>query len=314
MRSNLHWVLVFFLALLLPIRGERALAESAFFGTALSISGESLVTRGILEFSPRVEERFLYDDSIETGAEGRMQLSFKASFLSVGPDTVLSICERKGDIGPITSILLERGAFRSRVLGMKPGEGYEIVAGDGRVEVSGTDFVAFCSGEGGGLSVTVLQGEVRLSQAAPEGAVRENAAKEGAGPAIPPQAILVGKLQSGGIGGPSGVTAVNKIGEDRASELRKSFPLPGDRDEQPVFKADLNKLDIVGLEKFMLGEKIQIETQRAAPPKELSSILAESVETISFESMDEVIKGEVKTMENNKFLIRFSLEVGVSEL
>ena len=88
------------------------------FGLVLFCEGETLVTRGILEFDAQVEEVLFFDDEIETGEDASMQITFDSSFITIGPNTLCTIekIEEKGE--EVIRIILDEGSLRSKILNL----------------------------------------------------------------------------------------------------------------------------------------------------------------------------------------------------
>ncbi len=273
-------------------------AADEFFGTALALSGEVSITRGIMEFEARVEERFLYDDEITTGEDGRVQLTFKSSFLSIGPKATVAIQKKVEGGREIISVHLEKGAFRSKILSLKPGEGYEVATESGSILVTGTDFVTAAEEGQKGMSVTVLEGKVNVLPSGGDGKP---------GGALPQS---VGALQSGGLGPAGATSALRGITLAQVMDLKKQFPLPGDEEALPQPKAlDLNAIDVQALRSQLLAALPQI------PPVPIERAVIEQAASRAQEQLvREVIQNGNKIEEVLKFKIRFAIEAGVSNL
>ena len=149
--------------LALPISAAIAVEGKEFFGTVLSARGEAYVSRGFLEFDIKIEDELQFEDEIETGEDGRVQLSFKSSFLSVGPNTCFSISKEEDEGIVITLIDLECGEIRSKILDLETDERYKVDSINGSILVTGTDFVTGVNPDDDALSVSVLHGGVKVS-------------------------------------------------------------------------------------------------------------------------------------------------------
>lgn len=132
--------------------------EDGFFGMVLSKKGEVFMTRGIIEFPVRVEDALRYGDEIETGDGAQLQLSFRSSFITIGPNSWFTIEREEEENIDITLLTLEEGAIRSRIIGLEDTERYIIDSESGRVVVTGTDFVTQ-AGESN-FNVSVIKGSV----------------------------------------------------------------------------------------------------------------------------------------------------------
>jgi hypothetical protein len=185
-----------------------------FFGTILAVRGEAYVARGFMEFDVKMEDRLQYEDEIETGEDGQVQLSFKSSFLSIGPNTCFTISNEVEDDLEITLIDLESGEVRSRILDMAGNERYRVESMNGSVEVTGTDFVSGVNPDNDAFSVSVLHGSVKVSQDAGS-----------------PQAVTTMEALSE-LGTSSSKSS--SLTEKDASGIRQRLPLPGDKEARVV--------------------------------------------------------------------------------
>ncbi|MGB1889256.1 MAG: FecR domain-containing protein, partial [Akkermansiaceae bacterium] len=182
------------------------------FGTVLSAKGEAYVTRGFLEFDIKIEDELQFDDEIETGEDGRVQLSFKSSFISIGPNTCFSISKEEEDGMIITLIDLECGEIRSKILALEEDERYRVDSINGAVEVTGTDFVTGVNPDDDALSVSVLHGGVKVSSEDDSGASNEK---------------TVSTMQAlSGVGVQGG--APSAMNEGDATGIKNRLPIPGD--------------------------------------------------------------------------------------
>jgi hypothetical protein len=142
------------------------------FGIALALEGEVYVARGgedgtlEMDFEAKVEENFFFNDTIETGEDGSLQVSFNSSFLSIGPNTILQLQRKKGKNGEdLIIISLEEGKFRSKINDLSLNQYFEVRTDRGNLRVHGTDFVTEYDPENGDkFAVSVLEGKVGIAQ------------------------------------------------------------------------------------------------------------------------------------------------------
>ncbi|MBF0243767.1 MAG: FecR domain-containing protein [Planctomycetes bacterium] len=235
--------------------------EGAYFGTAISSQGEVFVTRGMLEFEAKGEERFRYGDEIETGEDGSLQISFESSYISVGPKTIFSLGQREEKGKTWISLFVDEGRIRSRVLDLEKTQGYEVVSDGGAARVKGTDFVAgYTPDKNRAFAVVVLGGvvEVHPPELAEEGEtprfmeVRENhqcvTFQEG-------RTLPQPRLSS--------------ITEQEVNEIKDALPLPGDKKKDEKV-GDMNvalpMLDEINIEELVVA---------VATPPEISTSIPE---------------------------------------
>jgi hypothetical protein len=212
-QSNYFRALIFcFTAMLISINLLSAEEEDGFFGTVLSAKGEAYIIRGIIEFDLKIEDELKYEDEIETGDDGSIQLSFKSSFISIGPNTCFTISKEEENGKVITLIEIDCGEIRSKIIDLKPGEHYRVDSVNGSVLVTGTDFVTGVNPDNDALSVSVLHGSVKVGT--------EVDGNE--------SSMSVTNMQSiGGIG-----VALNKpatLSTTDATKIRQKLPIPGDK-------------------------------------------------------------------------------------
>jgi hypothetical protein len=237
----------FFLLIFLP--GILSSAEA--FGLVIHLEGEVFVTRGILEFDAQVEEVLMWEDEIETGEDGSLQITFDSSFLSIGPNTLVSFEKEIQDDGTeIFRMNLEEGRFRSKILNLGSRQFFEVVTEEGRLKVHGTDFVTeFSPDEKAGLQVSVIQGVVGMDAAPGDdgSGSQEVGATEGPVTTAIPETLVV-QNQRGGVGGEVG-GQVESLSFDQMDDLKEDLPLPGDTDT--ALGIDDLGLDRVSLDAFV---------------------------------------------------------------
>lgn len=202
------------------------------FGLALSVRGEVLLTRGILEFETKIEESLYYGDDIETGEDGYIIISFGSSFMSVGPNTSFSLAKKRTKTGKeIITVDLSEGRFRSKILNLRRTQVFQVVSEDiGTVTVYGTDLVTGItsgSDDSEGLDVSVLKGKV---------GVRANTEDGKPGPPV-----LIRRNESSSMGSDGNSTPVQSMSPQAVASIKRTLPLPGDDDEQPMTFAKKKK-------------------------------------------------------------------------
>lgn len=214
------------------------------FGLAIHLEGEVYVTRGILEFDAQVEEVLMWDDEVETGEDGSLQITFDSSFLSIGPNTLVTFEKEVTDDGnEIYRMILDEGRFRSKILNLSSRQYFEVVTDEGSLKVHGTDFVTqYSPDEDAGLQVSVLQGIVSMEGGSDDEGEVSSAPEEDA--ASEPVPTMVTQNQVGGVGGESG-PGVQELSFDQADDLKEELPLPGDAETSLA-------LDEIGLEGITL--------------------------------------------------------------
>lgn len=222
--------------------------DEGFFGMVLLKEKEVLLTRGILEFPLKIEDSLKYGDEIETGEEGRAQISFKSSFISIGPNSYFSIEkeEEKGLL--ITKLTLEEGSIRSRIIDLDSNERYHVETEKGTVVVTGTDFVTSVGGEGE-LKVSVMKGSIDLQS---EGAATQP----------------VGAMETVGmLDGPA--TPPLPMTEADVSAVKAELPVPTDQTEGMVLLPDQGGqevgVDLVAVDSITQGIN-PAEGELGAPP------------------------------------------------
>lgn len=224
------------------------------FGIALALEGEVLVTRGIIEFEAKTEETFFFEDDIETGEDGRVQISFHSSFLSIGPNTVMSLSREVGDNGEdLIIVSLEEGEFRSKINDLDVDQYFEVHSERGKLRVHGTDFVtSYSPDDGDAFGVSVLEGKVGISENTDEdedeGNGDDQAENDGGGTNSTVSdesnsennsnnsggATFVSSNQSSGFND-DGAQDVASMSESDNDNLKSKFPMPGDDEQSPLF-------------------------------------------------------------------------------
>ena len=242
------------------------------FGLVIHLEGEVFVSRGILEFDAQVEEVLMWEDEIETGEDGSLQITFDSSFLSIGPNTLVSFEKETDDAGVETyRMILEEGRFRSKILNLGSQQFFEVVTEEGSLKVHGTDFVTqFSPDESSGLQVSVIQGAVAMQGGESESS--EGGADVGEAPQASP--TMVTQNQRGGVGGDVG-GAVEDMSFSQMDDLKEELPLPGDADTALA-------LDDFGLREVALDAF-------AEDVKEDQADVGEAVEAIEEEIIQQVL-------------------------
>ena len=244
------------------------------FGIALALEGEVYVTRGIIELEAKIEETFYFDDDIETGEDGSVQISFNSSFLSIGPNTSISLSREKGLKGEdLIIITLDEGKFRSKINDLELNQYFEVHSDRGNLRVHGTDFVTSYTPESGDkFDVSVLQGSVGIKEN--KEAEDESVSKNEGSPTEKPVEIAVNNLNEDEVddddpqvvkaeikkNNENKTTFVNSnqvsgfsetdpkyllgLSSNDAEKLKVEFPIPGDDEEDPLYFTDLGIKDL----------------------------------------------------------------------
>jgi len=238
-----------------------AIHASEMFGLALHVEGEVLVTRGIMEFEAQVEEVLMWEDEIETGDDGSIQISFDSSFLSIGPNSYVHFEREKGDEGEELFVMnLEEGSFRSKILNLCSRQFFEVRSETGSLRVHGTDFVTTVDPDAGdSFNVSVLHGAVAVN--APE-------ADSASDSSVVNAPIMLTQNQTGGVGPQGAAVEVGDMSFADADEIKGQLPIPGDEDEGLII-ADLG---IENLEVETLVEDVKQDQEASvveAPPEEV---------------------------------------------
>lgn len=283
-----------------------SLQSADVFGLALQVEGEVLVTRGILEFEAQVEEVLMWEDEIETGDDGLLQLTFDSSFLAIGPNTLVSFEKEVGENGEELYVMtLEQGSFRSKILNMGSRQFFEVHTEGGKLRVHGTDFITSYDGESdGGFNVAVLQGRVAVSP--PEGgggadsdegdgAVAENAGSSGSGESVETaEPVMLTQNQSGGVGAGGDSSDVTEMSFSDADALKNELPIPGDGD-QGLVMTDLG-IENVEVESFVEDVKeVQNDSVTVVPESVAAEVEAVQQQIIrdTIQSIELTIKGGI---------------------
>jgi hypothetical protein len=273
------------------------LSAADVFGLALQVEGEVFVTRGILEFEAAVEEVLMWDDEIETGEDGTIQLTFDSSFLSIGPNTLVSFEKELNDEGEELFIMtLEQGSFRSKILNMGSRQFFEVHTDGGKLRVHGTDFVTSFDGESdAGFNVAVLQGRVALS--APEedsgsddGALSESGDSDSNGSADAPAPVMLTQNQSGGVDAGGDSAEVNEMSFSDADSIRGKLPIPGDGDAGLVI-ADLG-IENIEVESFVEEIK-EVQNDGGGAPLTPSTITSDDIISEAIQTIELSIQGGI---------------------
>lgn len=235
------------------------------FGLALQVEGEVFVTRDILEFEAQVEEVLMWGDEIETGDGASIQITFDSSFLSIGPNTLVSFEKEFNEEGEELYIMnLEEGSFRSKILNMGSRQFFEVKSEGGDLRVHGTDFVTSFSPENdAGFNVSVLHGKVAVTppESGDAPATGEVAPIEVQRPAAP---VMLTQNQVGGIGAGGTAAAVGDMSFAQADEIKGDLPIPGD-DDAGLVMTDLG-IENVEVETFVEEVKVnQNESTEKVP-------------------------------------------------
>jgi hypothetical protein len=218
-RNTIH--LLILLTLFLTASSIFAEEETQFFGTVLTASGEAYITRGIMEFDLKIEDELQFEDEIETGEDGHVQLSFRSSFISIGPNTCFTISKEEEEGAIVTLIEIDSGEVRSKIIDLKKGEGFRVDSINGSVLVTGTDFVTGVNPDNDALSVAVLHGSVKVATESEDG-------EQTSMPVINMQSMR-------GVGTDKKVSSTMNAKE--VSKIKQKLPIPGDKgskDSNPV--------------------------------------------------------------------------------
>ena len=208
-------------AIFLGISAIQAQEMGQLFGKAIYVEGEVLITRDLLDFEVKIEDEFQIDDEIETGADGKLQISFGSSFLSIGPKTIITVGKRKEGVIEMISITLEQGRFRSKVF-LEARQGYEVVSEHGIALVHGTDFISDV-GDGRSFFVTVIEGEVGM-----------NPVDQGDTSNRSEDPIVLQASQSGSMNDRERSSDIKVVSPEAIVQIKKELPLPGDNEDEKV--------------------------------------------------------------------------------
>ena len=235
--------------------------EESFFGMILIKEGDVLLTRGIMEFPAKIEDSLQYGDEVETGENGRVQLSFKSSFISIGPNSYFSIEKEEEEGLDITVLALEEGDIRSKIIDLDPDERYHIETEKGTVVVTGTDFVTSV-GEDASASVSVLEGSIKMVG---DGSETQS----------------VGTMET--LESQDGPGQLSPLGESQASQLKAALPVPTDRTESMTLLPDQGgqdvSIDLVAVDAIAQGVDPVVGAPVAADSAQ-ESINSESSESV----------------------------------
>lgn len=237
------------------------------FGIALALSGEVFVTRGIIEFDAKIEESFYYQDSIETGEDGSVQISFDSSFLSIGPNTSLTIEKNVNEKGEeIILIELEEGQFRSKIIDLPENQFFEIETESKKLRVHGTDFVtSFKPDQKNNFKVSVLQGKVGVTS--PDG--EDSGEAQDSGALVDDNVVFVSRRQSSNFGQKGSDNRVENLSDIKVDEIRTELPVPGDDEAEPIFFADLGT---EGIEITELATQVKSEVELSLDTTQSSAL------------------------------------------
>ncbi len=275
-------------------------ATGEFFGSAISISGTVLVTRGLLEFEAKPEEAFQYDDEIETGENGHLQISFGSSFASVGPNTLFSITKRRDAKVEMVSLYLEKGKFRSKVF-LEDKQGYEVASDSGKAVVTGTDFVtSFDPEDRANFSISVLSGRVGMET--PE---------QDEGPKI-----WLDDKQMRSINDKGRAADPVNLSNETIESIKTELPLPGDNKQEDVAHEkeqfqELNKVDIPSLDRIVFPEfNEEIAINISPVEQQVAENIVTQTRNIQEDVASQVINDIPKLAEQNiRVSIDFAFEV-----
>jgi len=266
---------------LLVVLFKSSLLASEPFGIALSLEGEVYVTRGIIELEAKIEETFYFEDDIETGEDGSVQISFNSSFLSIGPNTSVSLYREKGEKGEdLIIISLDEGKFRSKINDLELNQFFEVHTDRGNLRVHGTDFVTSYSPESGDkFGVSVLQGSVGITENNESDEEPDSETSSTESPAETdssnndnettfnnsqeeeidddnPQITIIENNQADDIKptfiysnqasgfSEAGAEELSNLSSNDVESLKSQFPIPGDDEEEPLFFSDLGIKDV----------------------------------------------------------------------
>jgi len=256
------------------------------FGLVLFREGKTLVTRDILEFEAQVEEILFYDDEIETGEDGSLQITFDASFITIGPNTICTIEKEVVNGEEIIKVVLDQGSLRSKILNLGSKQFFEVHSDSGKLRVHGTDFVAAVDPASAtqGFDVSVIQGRVAVE--GPKGDLGPAAATG--------QSILLTQRQSSTVDSSPTSGQINQISLQAVGNLKQSLPIPGD-DQNQIQNDDL------GIKNLVAVEIVDEITQSLVPEGKSSSLEgsvqdSSDIDTIaSLEILKEILGGKIPT-------------------
>jgi len=260
--------------LLISVSLSLPVSANDVFGLVLFREGETLVTRGILEFDAQVEEVLFYEDEIETGENGSLQISFDASFMTIGPNSICTIEKEIVDGEEIIKVILDQGSLRSKILNLGSRQFFEVESESGKLRVHGTDFVAAVDPDSSSQSfdVSVIQGVVAV-----EG--RGTSQDKAEGDAEGTGEILLTQSQSSSVGKDGESSAVNELSQNDVGDLKDQLPIPGD-DEAGLA---LDDLGIENQDPLEIVEELVVdnpEVDKDVPPVALdvSDVISEVLE------------------------------------
>lgn len=135
------------LSLTLPLSGGALAAEKEMTGDVKNISGTVSVQRGDTRTVPRVGDKIQVSDSIRTGSDGSIGISFvDGTRLSLGPSSELSVQEYlfaplQGEFGFAVSLFKGTAAYTTGKLGKLSPESVKITTPQATIGIRGTSFV-----------------------------------------------------------------------------------------------------------------------------------------------------------------------------
>ena len=242
------------------------LSANEVFGMVLFREGETLVTRGILEFDAQVEEILFYEDEIETGENGSLQISFDASFMTIGPNSICTIEKELIDGEEVIKVILDQGSLRSKILNLGSRQFFEVESDSGKLRVHGTDFVAAVDPESPNqnFDVSVIQGVVAVEgTASSEDKSESDGGSEGAGD----QSILLTQSQSSSVGKDGESAGVSELSQNDVGDLKEQLPIPGD-DEAGLA---LDDLGIENQDPLEIVDQVVADVQEVKGPEDEKS-------------------------------------------
>jgi hypothetical protein len=160
-RRALRWVLLALVFTLVLVQARLALGQITFGATLTVLRGTiSVVHSNGTAVQPAASGLTLNEgDRIATvGKSSALVTFFDGSEIELGADTTIAIQDASGEAGGVVTFLIEvvLGSTVHKVATLKnPGSSYQIVAGEGLVEVRGTTVGVGVNGQG--AATTFLQ-------------------------------------------------------------------------------------------------------------------------------------------------------------
>lgn len=227
------------------------LAANEVFGLVLFRQGETLVTRGILEFDAQVEEVLFFEDEIETGEDSSMQITFDSSFVTIGPNTMCTIEKVEENGEEVIRLILDQGSLRSKILNLGSRQFFEVESDSGKLRVHGTDFVAAVPEESESFDVSVINGKVAVEDGA------DAAEQTGSQP------VFLSERQSSSVGGSDTAGQVSNLSLQDVDNLKEALPIPGD--DASGVPSDAGGENLVAVADFVDENVIQLIPNEETP-------------------------------------------------